>query len=86
MPTSRAVLSTSCSAAAGLDQGDPLGIKPCIPIEMKALKHVIEVATLGDNRTYKDKLDELVTFLTRQLRHQEYVQTLYLRTVEGTAG
>lgn len=63
--------------------GDPLGIKPCIPIEQRALKHVIEVVDLEDGRHAKTKLQEVRDFLHGQLRMQQYVRTLYLRTVEG---
>jgi hypothetical protein len=65
--------------------GDPLGIKPCIPIDMRALKHVVETIDLDDQRKPAAKLKEVRDFLHSQLRHQEYVRTLYLRTVEGEA-
>lgn len=63
--------------------GDPLGIRPAIPIGIFELKHVIEVASADDQRKPELKLEEIIDFLRGQLRHQEYVRTVVYAAVDG---
>jgi hypothetical protein len=62
--------------------GDPLGIKPCIPIDVRKLKHLAEMIDAEDGRHAKSKLDELRTFIGEQLRMQRYVMALYVNVGE----
>jgi hypothetical protein len=64
--------------------GDPLGIKPCIPIEMRELREVLKDAEDVINMTARVEL--LVTFLQRKLRTQEYVMALYVEAADARAG
>jgi hypothetical protein len=66
--------------------GDPLGIKPCIPIEVSKLKHLAEMIDAEDGRHAKTKLDELRTFIGEQLRMQRYVMALYVAWGAGARG
>jgi hypothetical protein len=64
--------------------GDPLGIKPCIPIEITKLKRLAEMIDAEDGTPAKAKLDELRTFIGEQLRTQRYVMGLYVAAVPDT--
>jgi hypothetical protein len=64
--------------------GDPLGIKPCIPIEMRELRQVLKDAE--DVIDTRARLELVVSFLERKLRTQEYVMALYVATADARAG
>jgi hypothetical protein len=60
--------------------GDPLGIKPCIPIPVDELKHILEIAEALDGRRHVLRLEEVRDYLRHQLKEQEVISALYLNT------
>jgi hypothetical protein len=60
--------------------GDPLGIKPCIPVCVREFQDVLDVATTEGLSPAK-RLKELTDWMRGQLRHQRYVMALYTDAV-----